>query len=92
MILAGGSASMVPGRRAMSESFPEVHLARHGETAWTISRQHTGETDIDLTEQGGGMPEVWASDCSARLSRILQHGQDLPEIPGQADSRRAEVG
>ena len=36
----------------MSESLPEVYLARHGETAWTISRKHTGGTDIPLTEQG----------------------------------------
>jgi probable phosphoglycerate mutase len=36
----------------MSESLPEVYLARHGETAWTISRQHTGKTDIPLTERG----------------------------------------
>jgi probable phosphoglycerate mutase len=36
----------------MSEPLPEVYLARHGETAWTISRQHTGRTDIPLTEQG----------------------------------------
>src|SRR5262249_18487119 len=27
-------------------------LARHGETAWTISRQHTGRTDIPLTARG----------------------------------------
>ena len=26
----------------MSDSLPQVYLARHGETAWTISRQHTG--------------------------------------------------
>ena len=36
----------------MSESLPEVYLARHGETAWTISHQHTGRTDIPLTDQG----------------------------------------
>jgi probable phosphoglycerate mutase len=36
----------------MSELLPEVYLARHGETAWTISRQHTGRTDIPLTERG----------------------------------------
>jgi probable phosphoglycerate mutase len=36
----------------MSESFPEVYLARHGETEWTISHQHTGKTDIPLTERG----------------------------------------
>jgi probable phosphoglycerate mutase len=39
-------------RQAMSESLPDVYLARHGETAWTISRQHTGRTDIPLTPRG----------------------------------------
>jgi len=36
----------------MSDSLPVVYLARHGETAWTISRQHTGVTDLPLTSQG----------------------------------------
>jgi broad specificity phosphatase PhoE len=36
----------------MSESLPRVYLARHGETAWTISHQHTGRTDIPLTARG----------------------------------------
>jgi broad specificity phosphatase PhoE len=36
----------------MSEPLPEVFLARHGETAWTISRQHTGRTDLTLTARG----------------------------------------
>lgn len=36
----------------MSETLPEVYLARHGETAWTVSRQHTGKTDIPLTDRG----------------------------------------
>jgi broad specificity phosphatase PhoE len=36
----------------MSTALPEIYLARHGETAWTISRQHTGRTDISLLAQG----------------------------------------
>lgn len=36
----------------MSQSLPTVYLARHGETAWSISGQHTGRTDLPLTERG----------------------------------------
>ena len=36
----------------MSNVLPVVYLARHGETAWTISRQHTGVTDLPLTALG----------------------------------------
>jgi broad specificity phosphatase PhoE len=36
----------------MSEVLPIVYLARHGETAWTLSGQHTGLTDLPLTELG----------------------------------------
>src|SRR6184192_974846 len=33
-------------------SLPEIYLARHGETAWTLTGQHTGRTDIPLTARG----------------------------------------
>jgi broad specificity phosphatase PhoE len=33
-------------------TLPIVYLARHGETAWTISHQHTGRTDLPLTPEG----------------------------------------
>jgi broad specificity phosphatase PhoE len=36
----------------MSDELPLVYLARHGETAWTLSHQHTSRTDIPLTERG----------------------------------------
>ncbi|HKI21138.1 MAG TPA: histidine phosphatase family protein [Isosphaeraceae bacterium] len=35
-----------------SPQLSEIWLARHGETAWTITHQHTGRTDIPLTERG----------------------------------------
>lgn len=36
----------------MSDALPVVYLARHGETAWSLSGQHTGLTDLPLTERG----------------------------------------
>jgi len=36
----------------MTEALPVVYLARHGDTPWTVSGQHTGLTDLPLTADG----------------------------------------
>jgi broad specificity phosphatase PhoE len=36
----------------MPSLLSRLYLMRHGETAWSLSGQHTGRTDIPLTEQG----------------------------------------
>ena len=51
----------------MTEALPVIYLARHGETAWTLSGQHTGRTDLPLTEGG----ERNARALGARLRGLV---------------------
>lgn len=48
-------------------SLPIIYLARHGETAWTLSGQHTGLTDLLLTEHG----EQNAKHLGERLKGLM---------------------
>src|ERR1700751_4689844 len=50
----------------MSAVLPIICLARHGETAWSRSGQHTGLTDLPLTERG----ELNARNLGRRLHGI----------------------
>ncbi|MDQ3189564.1 MAG: histidine phosphatase family protein [Pseudomonadota bacterium] len=50
----------------MNDALPQVILVRHGETAWTLSRQATGRTDLPLTEQG----EREARELSVQLKGL----------------------
>ncbi|HEX8882118.1 MAG TPA: histidine phosphatase family protein [Candidatus Acidoferrum sp.] len=50
----------------MNKTLPVTYLARHGETAWTITGQHTGRTDLPLTERG----EANAHRLGERLSGL----------------------
>ena len=49
------------------KALPLIYLARHGETAWSLTGQHTGLTDLPLTELG----ERNAQRLGGRLSGIL---------------------
>jgi broad specificity phosphatase PhoE len=44
----------------------QVYLIRHGETAWSLTGQHTGRSDLALTEHG----EAEARELAPRLARI----------------------
>jgi probable phosphoglycerate mutase len=69
----------------MSNTLPRVFVARHGETAWSLSKQHTGLTDIPLTEAG----EAHARELGERL-RGLHFGRVLAS-PLQRARRTCEL-
>jgi len=69
----------------MSEALPIVYLARHGETAWTITGQHTGLTDLPLTERG---------ERNARRLEERLHGMRFAKVftsPLQRAARTCEL-
>src|SRR5881409_3538235 len=79
----------------MSDLLPVVYLARHGETAWIISRQHTGVTDLPLTAQG----EAEAVRLGERLEGLafaavltspLQRAVRTCELAGVGSAAKAE--
>ena len=49
------------------KELPLIYLARHGETTWSLTGQHTGLTDLPLTELG----ERNAQRLGGRLSGIV---------------------
>jgi broad specificity phosphatase PhoE len=51
----------------MNDSLPIVYLARHGETPWSLTGQHTGLTDLPLTEHG----ERNAEQLGKRLKGLI---------------------
>lgn len=56
----------------MSSSLPSLYLARHGETAWSARGQHTGRTDVALTEQGERDAEALALRLKGlRVAEVL---------------------
>ena len=71
----------------MSESPPVIYLARHGETAWSLSGQHTGLTDLPLTERGQRNARALGKrlqglTVSAVLTSPLQRAAQTCELAG----------
>ena len=72
---------------------PELVLVRHGETEWTLSGQHSGRTDVPLTEAGrrqvaGVGPRLAGRDFALVLASPLSRAWDTAALVGFAD--RAE--
>jgi len=50
----------------MTEAGGELWLMRHGETAWSLSGQHTGRTDLQLTAEGKRRAEALGRHLAGR--------------------------
>lgn len=56
----------------MNDALPVVYLVRHADTAWTVTGQHTGRTDLPLTEQGEQQARALGPSLTAlRIDRVL---------------------
>jgi probable phosphoglycerate mutase len=63
----------------------ELYFMRHGETAWSLTGQHTGRTDLPLTKHG---------EVEARALGALLHGVTFDHVftsPRQRARRTAEL-
>ncbi|HSF59074.1 MAG TPA: histidine phosphatase family protein [Candidatus Binatia bacterium] len=65
----------------------QVYLARHGETEWSLSGQHTGITDIALTENGRNLakrlaPVLAAERFALVLTSPLERARKTCELAG----------
>lgn len=78
----------------MPTELPRLFLARHGDTPWTVSGQHTGRTDLALNHQG----EQNARQLGERLQQNtyvrvftspLQRASKTCKLAGYGD--RAEI-
>lgn len=71
-----------------------VVLVRHAKTAWSLSGQHTGTTDLPLTDEGRAATRLLAERLAGqRFARVLtsplQRALETCRIAGFADQAQA---
>ena len=79
----------------MPGELPRLFLVRHGDTAWTDTRRHTGRTDVPLSEGG----EERARQLAGRMRRFafasvftspLERASKTSELAGFGGVARAD--
>jgi broad specificity phosphatase PhoE len=76
-------------------SLPDVYLVRHGETEWSLSGQHTGLTDLPLTESGEEQarrlrPRLTATIFAKVFSSPLQRAMRTCQLSGYGSTVDAD--
>jgi broad specificity phosphatase PhoE len=73
----------------------QLYLIRHGQTAWSLTGQHTGYTDLDLTKQGesearGLAPRLQNIQFTRVLSSPAQRAQRTCALAGLASGNEID--
>ncbi|MCE0444739.1 histidine phosphatase family protein [Streptomyces tricolor] len=77
---------------------PRILLARHGQTAWSLSGKHTGRTDVPLLEGGRHGAKRSASGCTGlrwtgwrawRCAPVRSRARETCELAGFGDRATA---
>jgi len=79
---ATGAAATLP-----EVDHPEIVVVRHGETEWSATGRHTGNTDVPLTEAGRARARALASELAGRrfslvLCSPLRRARETCELAG----------
>jgi broad specificity phosphatase PhoE len=80
----------------MARKDQKVYLVRHGETEWSLSGQHTGVTDISLTENGRAaarflQPILAEESFALILTSPLHRARETCELAGFGDRAHVET-
>lgn len=69
------------------QALPQIYLVRHGETPWTLTGQHTGLSDLPLTEGGKSearslVPRLAGLQFDAVFTSPLLRARQTGELAG----------
>lgn len=81
--------------RPMAAPVQQVYIVRHGETEWSLSGQHTGTTDIPLTEHGRQVarllrPILAKESFRLTLTSPLQRARETCRLAGFEETANSE--
>ena len=87
MEMGSGGNRNVEIKMKPNGTLPQIYLVRHGETAWSLSGQATGRTDIALTKQGERDaqtlgPRLNGLNFTQVLTSPLQRARRTAELAG----------